>query len=219
MRRALAVLVAASIVAVLALVVASTRRPPAASNEPTRPSDTGSTYGHPEATRHASRRTEKGARAAAIEYATASQDWLYLPDEDIDREVRAIATPEAEPTLRNDTVASLRTAREELSNSPGPVWWLVRPLASKVERFDGQAARVVVWVVMILSAPDVALPQADWIRVAVDLRWVDGGWRVDAISDTPGPTPMVGTQDQPWQAQPFGDALDGFERAGSELGP
>ena len=161
-------------------------------------------------------RTESGARATAIAFATASQDWLYLDDEQIDSAVRAIATASAGPSLSAETVAELRTARDGLAKSTGRVWWLVRPLASRVERFDPATARVVVWTVTILSAADVALPQADWMRVTVDLAWEGDAWRLQAIDDVPGPTPMTGTKDRPWQPEPFDDALGGFERVSGE---
>lgn len=161
-------------------------------------------------------RTEPGARATAISFATVSQDWLYLDDEQIDHSVRAIATAAAGPSMSAETVAELRTARDGLAKSTGRVWWLVRPLASRVERFDPATARVVVWTVTILSAADVALPQADWMRVTVDLAWEGDAWRLQAIDDEPGPTPMTGTKDRPWQPEPFDDALGGFERASGE---
>lgn len=161
-------------------------------------------------------RSEQGARTAAIAVATASQDWLYLSDEQIDRAVRTITTSSAAASLSKETVAELRTSRDALAMSPGRVWWLVRPLASRVERFDPMSARVVVWVVTVLSAADVALPQADWARVTLDLLWESDSWRLQAINDIPGPTPMTGTRDQPWQPEPFDDALDGFERVLSE---
>ncbi len=163
-----------------------------------------------------SERTEQGARTAAIAVATASQDWLYLSDEQIDRAVRTITTSSAAASLSRETVAELRTSRDALAMSSGRVWWLVRPLASRVERFDPMSARVVVWVVTVLSAADVALPQADWARVTLDLLWESDSWRLQAINDIPGPTPMTGTRDQPWQPEPFDDALDGFERVLSE---
>lgn len=161
-------------------------------------------------------RTEQGARTTAIVLATASQDWLYMTDEQIDRSVRAIASASAGPSLSRETVADLRIARDALAKSPGRVWWLVRPLASRMERFDPTAARVVVWTVTVLSAAEVALPQADWVRVTVDLVWAEDSWRLAAINDVPGPTPMTGTKDRPWQPEPFDDALKGFERASSE---
>ncbi len=160
--------------------------------------------------------SERGARAAAIAYATASQDWLYLSDEEVERSVRAMATETAGAALSADIVAEVRAAREALARSPGRVWWLVRPLASRVERLEPTSARVVVWTMTMLSAADVALPQADWARVSVELVWAGGAWRAQSIAEVPGPTPMVGTKDRPWQPEPFDEALGGFERIASE---
>ncbi len=179
--------------------------------------DTGSSgSGRPAGTASENERSEAGARAAAIAFATAPQDWLYLADEEIDRSVRAVATPAAGPSLSRETVSELRTARDALRKSPGRVWWLVRPLASRVERFEATSARVAVWIVTVLSAADVALPQAEWLRVAVDLVWLDSTWRVQAVAETPGPTPMTGTKDRPWQPEPLDGALAGFERVGRD---
>ncbi len=163
-------------------------------------------------------RSEAGARAAAIAYATASQDWLYLSDEEIDRAVRAIATARAGPSLSRDTVADLGTAREALRRSTGRVWWLVRPLASRVERFEATGALVAVWTVTVLSAADVALPQAEWVRVAVDLAWVEGTWLVEDVMATPGPTPMSRGDERPWEPEHLDRALDGFERVADGAG-
>ena len=160
-------------------------------------------------------RNEDGARTAAVSMATASQDWLYLGDADIDAAVRAKATAQAGPALAVETVAKLGQARQALGASSGRVWWLVRPLATQVEHYDPSRARVVVWTVTVLSATGVALPQADWMRVAVDLVWADGAWRCEAVAETPGPTPATGAKDRPWLAPAFDDALDGFERVGS----
>lgn len=163
----------------------------------------------------ASDRSEAGAQATAMAYATASQDWLYLDDEGIERSVRVIATAAAGAALARDTVADMRAARQALAASAGRVWWIVRPLAARVEHFEPSGARVVVWTVSVLSAAEVALPQADWTRVTVDLAWTDGGWRLQAIADTPGPTPMTGTRDRPWQPEALDEALRGFEPVSS----
>ncbi len=189
-------------------------KPPAPDGRAPEASLVGDTRGarHVDASATENQRTEPGARAAAVVFATASQDWLYLSDEEIDRSVRVIATPAAGPSLSRETVAELGAARDALRSSPGRVWWLVRPLASRVERFDPTSARVVVWTLTVLSAADVALPQAEWMRVAVDLVWADGAWLVQAVADTPGPTPMSGTSDRPWEPEALDRALDGFER-------
>jgi hypothetical protein len=151
----------------------------------------------------------------AVDYATASQNWLYLSDEDIDAAVRAIAVPAAADRLSEDAVAELSVARDALSHAAGPVWWFVRPLAVQVETVGEERARVSVWVVTVLSAADVAVPQADWVTLDLELVRVGDRWLLESVTDTPGPTPLGGVRDDPWQPEPFDDALAGFERIGT----
>jgi hypothetical protein len=172
---------------------------------------------------HASRQasfapTREGAAAAAVAYSAASQQWLYLTDDGIATAVRSITTPTASKRITEEVVAEVNAARGELVRSPGRVWWLVRPLAWRVEHFDAESASVSVWAVTVLSAQQVAVPQAEWITVTVSLVWVDAEWRVDAVRDTPGPTPINSARDQPWDAVPFDDALTGFTRLDGEPG-
>jgi hypothetical protein len=65
-----------------------------------------------------------------------------------------------------------------------------------------------------LSATGIAAPQAEFVTVSLDLERIDGHWRVSDVSDRPGPTPITGAKDQPWDAEPFDAALDGFTRLG-----
>ena len=162
---------------------------------------------------------EPGAVAAAIAYATASQRWLYFNNGEIKTAVAEIATPVAAPRLAEDVVADVSMARDQLARSSGRIWWLVRPLAWRVDSFRDTEARVSVWTVTILSAAGVAAPQSEFLTVTLDLAWVDGDWRVDGVRDTPGPTPITGPKDQPWDAEPFDEALDGFTRMDSEPAP
>lgn len=159
---------------------------------------------------------EHGAVVAAVAYATAPQRWLYFTDEEIRAAIDQIATPAAAPRMADDIVAEVAIAREQLGASSGRVWWLVRPLAWEVELHDGNEARVSVWVVTVLSAAEVAAPQSEWMTVTLDLAWVDGDWRVDAVRDAPGPTPIIGPKDRPWDAEPFDETLSGFTRMDGE---
>lgn len=159
---------------------------------------------------------EDGAIAAAISYSTASQRWLYFSDEEIRDAVDEIATPIAGPRMADQIVLDVSTAREQLAASDGRIWWLVRPLAWRVDHSDDTEARISVWTITILSAAGVAAPQAEYMTVTLDLAWVDGDWRVDGVRDTPGPTPMTGPQDQPWDAEPFDQTLAGFTRMDGE---
>jgi hypothetical protein len=156
------------------------------------------------------------AMAAAVGYASAAQRWLYLTDDQVNAEVSGLATPQAAPRLRDEVGTEVREARKRLGASPGPVWWLVRPLAVKVDRQAGTAMTVSVWLVTVLSAEQVAAPQSEWRTVTVDLEW-SGSWLVAAVRDRPGPTPSNGPKDQPWNAAPFAEALTGFTRLDGEV--
>lgn len=85
---------------------------------------------------------------AAVSYSTAAQRWLYFTDD----EIRAVdeMPRSAAPHGRRHRPRGL-DGRDQLGESSGRVWWLVRPLAWNVETFDGDQARVAVWVVTILS--------------------------------------------------------------------
>jgi hypothetical protein len=215
-RWAIAAPAVATVALVAAAILARTGGDPDHPAGPAQRSETGATRPGPDPAvpRGAApaRRDAAGAAAVAVRVATASQRWLYLTDEQVAAEVTALATPAAGPVLAEDTVAEIRAARDQLGASPGRVWWLVRPMATQVEHADADAARVSVWVVTVLSAAEVAAPQSEWMIVTVDLEWTPEGWRVDAVREDPGPTPMTGPHDDPWDAIPFDDVLAGFVR-------
>jgi hypothetical protein len=192
------------------------RDAPSTAERPARPEDAAGRTGERSGLNVGFSRDEAGAVAAAVSYAAAPQRWLYFSDEEIRAAVAEIATPVATPRMADEVVLDVSNAREQLDASPGRVWWIVRPLAWRVDRFVADEARVSVWVVTILSAAEVAAPQAEYGTVTIDVAWVDGDWRVDAVRDTPGPTPMTGPHDQPWDAVPFDEALDGFTRMDGE---
>jgi len=162
-------------------------------------------------------RSEDGAVAAALELAAAPQAWLYLADDDLEAAVRAVATPDAADRLAGEVAAEVTVVRDALTRTAGPVWWVVRPLAWKVDAYSPDRAQVSVWTVTVLSAADVAMPQSDWFVTAMDLRWDPDGWRLAATSETPGPTPQLGGRDEAWEPEPLAEALAGFQRVGSEV--
>lgn len=159
---------------------------------------------------------EDGAVTAALAYTEASQRWLYLPDEQIRTAIAAIAEPGAADRIAADVVADVARARAGLAGSDGAVWWIVRPLAWRSQRTSADLVRVEVWAITVLSATGVAAPQSEYMTVRLDLRRVGGRWLLGAVGDEPGPTPVTGPHDQPWDAERFGDALSGFTRVGEE---
>lgn len=176
----------------------------------------GTQAGAPQVDAAASEPDEASAVDAAIAYAGAPQEWLYLADDEVVDAVRAVATPAAAERLSAEVVGEVRVARDSLAESPGPVWWVVRPLAWRVESLADTRATVSVWTVSVLSAADVAMPQGEWAITTLQLEWVDGAWRVAEVADAAGPTPAVGPTDLPWEPEPFAAELEGFTRIGVE---
>lgn len=191
-------------------------RPGGVGEEVSQPA-TGSPYGERDESSAGPAHNEAGARDAAIAYATAPQHWLYLDDQALEEAVRDVASTRSAERLVAEVQGEVVLARDGLARSAGPVWWLVRPLAWKLQHYTPERAEVSVWTVSVLSAADVAVPQADWARINVVVVWEDGWWRVDDVTDVPGPTPAVSGRDEPWQPEAFDEALAGFERIEAEV--
>lgn len=160
---------------------------------------------------------EAGAVAAAVSYATAPQSWLYLSDEDVTAGVAGIVVPEASDDLAGNLVQEVRLLRTELEKASGTVWFVVSPLATRVDDYDDESGRAVVrvWSVRVLSAQGVAVPQAGWQTTTFRLRWHDDDWRIVSTDDADGPVPQLEVGLQPWTADYMGAELEGFVRVGA----
>lgn len=157
-------------------------------------------------------RTRAGAQAAAIAYtATLSQRLLYLEPAAAEAAVRAAAAEASEASLTTDALNSLGAARQPLAEGTGATWWIVEPLAVKVEAFSTVRARVAVWLVRVLSRQGVVVPQTSWVTETVELVWEGGDWRLWSDMSTPGPTPVPDGSDLPASAAELDAELTGFE--------
>lgn len=160
-------------------------------------------------------RDEPGAVAAAVSYATAAQSWLYLDDAQVERSAARVVAPDARERLVGDLVGQVGLLRGELDRASGTVWFVVAPLATRVDSFSDDRAVVRVWLVRVLSAEGVAVPQSGWETLRFDLVWHDGDWRIDATTEVPGPTPQLEAGLQPWSAAYLDEELAGFTRIGA----
>lgn len=157
-------------------------------------------------------RSRNGARAAAIAYtATLSQRLLYLEPAAADAAVRAIAADASADTITAEVLAGLHAVREPLAAGSGATWWVVEPLATKVEAYTTDRARVSVWIVRVLSRQGVVVPQSSWVTETVELVWEGGDWRLWSDESTPGPTPVLDGSDLPASAAELEAELTGFE--------
>ena len=156
-------------------------------------------------------RSEAGAVAAAMRFATASQAWVYMTDADIEAAATAVVAPSSRERLVNEVVDEVRLLRDQLQEAKGTVWYVVSPLATKVDSYSESRAVVRVWLVRVLSADGVAVPQSGWETLALELVW-DRGWRVADVDHAEGPTPQLEAGLQPWSAAYLDQTLAGFLR-------
>ena len=157
-------------------------------------------------------RSRRGARDAAIAYTAAlSQRLLYLEPDDAGDAIRSVAADASADTLAARAVDDLEAAREPLAAGTGATWWVVQPLAMRVDAYTPDRARVSVWLVRVLSRQGVVVPQSSWVTESVDLVWEHGDWRLWATASTPGPTPVLDGSDMPAAAAELDADLAGFE--------
>lgn len=160
-------------------------------------------------------RSESGAASAAISYATAAQSWLYLGDDQLGPAAEAVIATADRERLVEQLVEDVRLLRDQLDSSTGVVWYVVSPLATKVDAYSTSRAVVRVWVVRVLSADGVAVPQSGWSTLTFDLVWERGDWRVAEVGEAEGPTPQLEAGAQPWAASYVDESLAGFTRVGA----
>jgi hypothetical protein len=98
------------------------------------------------------------------------------------------------------------------AHSQALVTWQVGVLATRVDAFTRNRARVVLWRVGILSTEGFVAPVATYSIVTYEFVWQAGDWKVWSETQQPGPTPVVSPNERPALPEEFRDALEGFTR-------
>lgn len=163
-------------------------------------------------------RSESGARQSALDFAgTVQQRLLYLTD-DAAAGLLMSWSDDVTPAELESDVEDLATLRQTLTAGGGDVWWSVTPIASHVDAYDDDRARVSVWVVQVVGSDvdprlggEAIAPTVDFRTTSIDLVWgnVDG-WSVWNASSTPGPVPMMVATSTMSAPTEFMDALGDF---------
>ena len=138
--------------------------------------------------------TASGAVAAASRFVGAL-DGTALFDRS---RLGAVILSAAAPRIRGRLLAAYGQASAQarallgLGTVPAPVV-IVRAasVGYRVENFSANAAAVSLWRVGIIGSGATVQPEQSWRTETVSLVWTNGGWKVDALSSQPGPTPPL----------------------------
>jgi len=154
--------------------------------------------------------TDDGARAAAAAYVLTGQDLLAMPPTRVGDAITAIAAAASAETQIADAEQQLEQLRAVLAGGNGPIRYLQAVLATRVDAYASERARVSVWSVGVLSRAGAAQPQAGWNISTFELVWERGDWKVWSETITSGPAPALDGGAAPASHDELDRALNGF---------
>jgi len=155
--------------------------------------------------------SEDGATAAAVAYTTTGQVMLDLAPTQVAAAVRRYASAETVEQQIADTTAQLDGVRDALADGSGRTRYVQAVLASRLDAYGGDRARVAVWSVGVLWRSGAADPQAGWVTSTYDLVWEDDTWKVWAHTSSSGPSPAPNAGTPPVDAAELDRLLTGYE--------
>ena len=151
-----------------------------------------------------------GARAAAVGYVLTGQVLIDLPTTAVSEAVRAMSSAGSADVQVTTTQQQLDQLRSVLAPGTGSTQYLQAAIATRVDAFAPDRARVSVWNVGVLSRMGVAAPQAGWTTSVFDLVWERGDWKTWSETITPGPAPALNAGTAPATSGDLQASLDGF---------
>lgn len=148
---------------------------------------------------------------------TVQQRLVYLTPER-GREVLAEwAATGVSPASIDRDVDEAASIRNRLAEDGGQIWWVVAPLATRVDAYSADRVRVSVWSLsLIASGADRAVsreatqPMARFDVATVELVWEHDRWSVWSTTRVDGPTPMLAPSQPIATPDEFMSVLDGF---------
>ena len=155
---------------------------------------------------------QAGALTAATTYVREGQRVFDLPPAGRTAALRSIAASAAADGFVADQAAQLAELDGAAQRGTGPLTWMVAVLATRMDAYTPERARVSLWRVGILSVDGMTSPLAEWTTVDYELVWEAGDWRIWSETQVPGPTPLGDpnqtlTSPSQWRAE-----LNGYSR-------
>ena len=155
-------------------------------------------------------RTSDGARAAAVHFVLTGQTLIGMVPTRVPDAIRSMAASGAADAQVTEAQEQLRHLRDRLAGGSAPIRYVQSILASRVDAFAPDRARVSVWSVGVLSRTGVAQPQSGWTTSTFELVWEREDWRIWDNTIAPGPTPALNASALPSSAEQLDQALVGF---------
>ena len=153
----------------------------------------------------------EGAVAAATGFLLTGQALLDLPPTEVEDAIGLMTASGSRPGQVARTSAQLTDLREALADGTGPTQYVQSVLATRVDAYTPQRARVSMWSVGVLSRRDAAPPQAGWAITTYDLVWEHGDWKLWSEDRDAGPAPMLNGGAPPATANELAERLQGFD--------
>jgi hypothetical protein len=154
--------------------------------------------------------TRSGAVAAAVSFVCSGQELLAVDPLSAEEMIRRMATTSTADEQVRTTAARLRELRERLADGSGPITLVQGVIASRVDSYATDRARVALWNVSVIARDGVASPQATWAISTLDLVWEQGRWRLSYETVQPGPAPLLDDSAPPATAAQLQSSLAGF---------
>jgi len=130
--------------------------------------------------------TEAGARAAAVAFvAHVGQAAAYLAPSEVEPLVRQVASERNIDTVLDSISAPAEHVRYLSLHGEGAVWWIVSPLAVRVDSMTDDTGTVSVWTSQTWSAPLPTKPTVTHSITRLGLVWERDDWRIDTFDVTP----------------------------------
>ena len=160
--------------------------------------------------------SEQGAVAAAANYARVLSSAMILDQAQRRAALQAISAPEAlarQQRAFDQAVALLSKGLGvgQAGARDGTVLLRAVPVGWRLEAYTADRARVAIWVTSVLGAlsgPQGVPVREAWGTTTVELRWVDGDWKLLKTTTTDGPVPIADTATPTAASQLIPEARD-----------
>jgi hypothetical protein len=133
-------------------------------------------------------RSEAGALAAATEFLEVSGGSAVTNQVAYRAALETIAAPEWTARARETGANATSFALERYGENATVV---TTPVVDRVAAYSPDVASVELWAVMTAAGPKLKDAEQNWITARLQLRWVEGDWRLSSEDTASGPTPVL----------------------------